>query len=267
LITKPSNKIIILIILAFMVLGSTVYAKYGTEWQNTLGQQSTLSYSAPTSTGNSISNSQYQLSPEKAYANPAFTTQDNLTDRFAKTAFASYMALENAGVPDNQAASTVISGLASSTQEIGYPSAYTASTIQTFSPNDKIAVKNYGNTVASIAIANLTMVANNQAKYNNDLNALAGAYDALAAQLSKVAVPSDILSTHLDMINGYALLAQSFRDFNNYENDPLKGVLAAKNIQDIQANDLAVYTKLSAYFKTNGILFTKDDPGYKLWNQ
>ncbi len=73
---------------------------------------------------------------------------------------------------------------------------------------------------------------NNQAIYE-ELESLAVIYDALADELSNVAVPPSESGTHLEIINNYKVIAQTVRDMARFEEDPVRALQGIGTYQRI----------------------------------
>jgi len=248
---------------ALLVIGTAVYKKYGA-WED---PSNTLSYSAPVQNSVQSINTNYTIAPQDAFVNKNFDANDNLTDRFAKTAFATYVSLQNGGMSDSDAQNNVVNSLVGATENISTPERYSIKDLKTFNSQDKGALKDYGNQFATIVQTNLAIVANNQDTYSSDISGVGDIYDTISLQLSQIKVPEALVTQHLKIVNDYVSLAQDIRDLAKYQTDPLKGMLAMKDAKDIQDNDPAVYIQISDYFKSSGILFDKTEPGYSWWAQ
>ena len=260
--TTPSKKIYILGGIMTVVIIGAFYYKYS---NNTLSpQNSTLSYntSENDNTYAYATTSIFVVDTKKAFNNPASSDTDNVSDRFTQLALANYVNLQTNGASDDETAQAVVSNLATQAAMTGHVDTYSPSDIKTFSDSDKIAVKNYGNSFAKIENASIALLAK-----STDLANTAKIYEKTSQQLLQIPAPQSISSLHLQEINYLHNMSLDFQDFINYENDPIKSALAMNQLQTMQSSGSGIYTGLSNYFKTSGIIFSKDDPGYKWTSQ
>jgi len=267
LITRPSNKIIALLAIVILIVGAVAYNQFFGS-KNT-SNNGILSYSTSaddaSTTAGINSDGTFAISPDSAFANSDyFSSTDNLTDRFAKTAFATYIDLQNSGASDADAQTETVGSLATQASDVANTDAYSLSDIKTFSGHDSAALHAYGNSYVSIQENNLAVISNDTAKYNNDLSAIADVYDTISTQLLALAAPADIANIHLETVNDYHNIALDFRDLDSYSNDPLKALAAVQQITDLESAEATSSAELSAYFKANGIIFSSNESGYTL---
>jgi hypothetical protein len=86
-----------------------------------------------------------------------------------------------------------------------------------------------------------------------DIGTIGDSYVKVAAELSKMNVPNDVIFTHLDLINSYAKTGKSLQSLSNFDNDPLANVsilLAYTTYSNTLYNTL---TRLENYFTKHGI--------------
>jgi hypothetical protein len=126
-------------------------------------------------------------------------------------------------------------------------------------------IRLYGNNFAEIYIRNLTSVAKNQAKYSDNLTALAGVYENISKELIKIKVPTQISSSHLAIINNYQIMADSFRLIDTQSQDPVKSLLGVKSAKEASEDNDLMFINIGKYFKNNGIIFGNNEVG-SIWN-
>ncbi len=262
---SPSKKIISLILVAILVIGGSIYIKYFPS-KNQIAGELTYDNSTQPLSVDSSSSTLFLFNPDTAFTGDDFNATDTLTDRFAKTAFSSYVNLDQTGLDATDTQNALVDSFSTEISTIGQPEMYSISDIKTFNPTDKTAIRNYGNAFAQIEITNLTLIANNPKKYSGDVNAIADQYDAIASQLIQIATPNDFVSTDLQTINNYHDLAVDLRELNDYQADPLKAVVAMQNANNIQNSSTSTMTAFSTYFAQNGIIFSAKEAGF-IWNQ
>ncbi len=260
--TTPSKKIYILGGIMTVVIIGAFYYKYS---NNTLlPQNNTLTYNSSGSDNSYdyATTSVFVVDTKQAFNNPASSDTDNVSDRFTQLALANYVNLQTNGASDDETAQAVVSNLATQAAMTGHVDAYSLSDIKTFPDSDKVAVKNYGNSFAKIENASISLLAK-----STDLTTTAKIYEKTSEQLLQIPAPQSVESLHLQEINYLHNMSLDFQDFINYENDPVKSALAMNQLQTMQGSGSDIYTGLSNYFKTSGIIFSKDDPGYKWTSQ
>lgn len=117
----------------------------------------------------------------------------------------------------------------------------------------------------SVAVALGRIVDTNDASQSAVLSAAAGDYRALAKDLAALKVPESFAALHLSMVNTFAAEGGACADMAVLLSDPLRGLSGFQKYQALTAENLRVFTSLNTAFANNGILFTKDEPGYS-WN-
>ncbi len=248
-----------------VVIAGAFYYKYS---NHPFSQDNVLSYD--TSGNNSedyATSSKYIVDINQAFNNPASSDTDNVSDRFAQLAVANYMNLQSNGATDDEAAQGTVDNLATQASLTAHTDAYTTADIKTFSDTDKVAVKNYGNAFAKIENDTLGLISKNKAKYQNDLSAIAVVYESTSKKLLLIPAPQSIAGLHVQEINYLHNMSLDFQDLVKDQNDPVKNLLDLNQLESMQGSGGAIYTGISNYFKTNGIIFTKDEPGYKWISQ
>ncbi|HZS43245.1 MAG TPA: thrombospondin type 3 repeat-containing protein [Candidatus Paceibacterota bacterium] len=192
------------------------------------------------------------------------SASNNLTQSLSKNFFTSYLTAQDqngkVSEPDKSTLiQNILSGVPSST-----PAAqkYTLDSLNIINSPSKDQIKTYANALASVyqkdsddylLISNPTY--DQSASY----------YKKLANDLSKIAVPNEIGEIHLSIVNGYNQMYVALSDLNNYQTDPVKGVLDAKLYQNNRNILPTFYLKIAQYLRENAIIFNKDEPGL-MWN-
>jgi hypothetical protein len=261
---KPSLKIYALSFAALLVIVSAVYLKFFSPTSKNNG--GVLLYENKEETNPIALALQAELlkapTPDNAFSSKSFSPDDNLSQRFAKTAFASYVNLSEAGISEGAVQGEIISSMVNKANNVSNPDIYTLTDLTVFTPTDKESIRSYGNAFISVILKNFEPYKDKKNTYLKNIEATATIYEQIARDLSKLSVPKEIAATHLKETNNYNKLASNFRDISNYPNDPLRGLVAIKEAQQIEQTQKEDYTILSKYFKDNGIIFNKDEPGY-----
>ena len=116
---------------------------------------------------------------------------------------------------------------------------------------------NSGDTLQIIAKATDT-------RTNAPLSALAAIgreYGALATELAAVPVPKTLAPLYQQAVHNFAGIAVLFGDMQDVVDDPIKGLAAVQQYQELMAETGGVLTNIAQALKSGGILFTKDEPG------
>lgn len=192
------------------------------------------------------------------------TDKDNETTRMAKQVYSDYVnqGAGNSDLTVTDIAQNAISQMSSS----DVPAAkYNLNSISFASGGTKEEIRLYGNNLAEIYTRNLTIVANNQSKYSNNLTALADIYENISKELLKIKVPPEISSSHLAIINNYQILADSFRQIDIQSQDPVKSLLGVKSAKEAGDDNDQMFINISKYFRNSGIIFSNNEIG-SIWN-
>jgi hypothetical protein len=83
--------------------------------------------------------------------------------------------------------------------------------------------------------------------------ALAGAYKATMADLAAEPAPQDALAIHIETLELLGLQANAFELIANYQEDPLKAILAARIQQSIPAEAKELSKKMLSYIEEHSI--------------
>ena len=262
----PSRKIIYLAVAAILVIVvAFIYKYHGAE--GVLGEKS-LTYEASQTP---VPCPEDQLTPGNPCVNEAIKTvveedsgdRGNLTKNLSKSFFTSYLnAQDETGDVSTDDRLSIIQSSLSTTPSSTVPVKYILGSLDiTDSPN-QAEIRAYGNEFAQIYRDNLAAyVSLNTPTYEESANY----YKNLAEALSRVKVPQAMAETHLNILNSYNQMYVALLDLDNYDEDPLKGFYAMvsfRNNQNILPTFLA---KMANYFKSNGIIFSKSEPG-SFWN-
>jgi hypothetical protein len=112
-----------------------------------------------------------------------------------------------------------------------------------------------------------TMVAIDNATSQNNpdqlkgLESIASDYRVYATELLKIPVPQTFAPFHLELINNFQKISETYPSMEVILEDPLKGLSAVKDYQSLTQETLQVFINIAQALGKNGILFTKDEPG------
>lgn len=117
------------------------------------------------------------------------------------------------------------------------------------------------------ASARNTLIAIGQATDNNDPSYLASfkdmgkEYKAISSDLAKITVPQTLAPVHLQIVNNYSQIADTYPSMQAVIDDPLRGLAALQLYQSLTQETARLLTSIAEQFSKNGILFNKDEPG------
>lgn len=144
-------------------------------------------------------------------------------------------------------------------------------------PLSNASLRTYGNATmkalmdAKGANANETYLALGLAIDYNDktklaqLSAIGSAYEALARDLTNVAVPTTLAPLHLSLVNNFADMAHTYTDMTAVFDDPLRGLGGLERFRLLQDETTRLLTNIASEFQRGGILFNEAEPGAQ-WN-
>jgi hypothetical protein len=101
-----------------------------------------------------------------------------------------------------------------------------------------------------------------KANSGDTLQIIAKATDTrIAAPLSGVPVPKTLAPLYQQAVRNIAAIAVLFDGMKAVVDDPIKGLAAVQQYQELMAETGSVLTNIAQALKNGGILFTKDEPG------
>ncbi|MDD5318408.1 MAG: hypothetical protein PHF79_01105 [Candidatus Pacebacteria bacterium] len=276
-IKLPSRNVLILFSLCLSLVIFVVAVKARYDRISSIISTADLSYSAgQVSSSDNLVDSAIQdaqitqLTATNSVANALLPgPNDTMTDTLSKSLFANYMSAQtaNSGQIDDSSQTSIINNTLANVNIPSLPQAYSLSDIHSFTPRTKNDLKTYGNSL--ILTINQAFAGINQQITDNPAGEIPNSsiviYKNVSLSLSKLSVPSDIVQTHLALINSYYAIYSVLNDINNYQKDPLKGLLAIQEYQALATQQNDIYTQISGYFQNNGIIFNDNEPG-SAWN-
>lgn len=193
---------------------------------------------------------------------------DSVSDRFTKDIISAYSKAQYSQNGDTEGGAgseiDVNSALNNiDTSKLPAPR-YTIKEVTIFVPQNKAQIKEFANNFAKTYLVTLAPVATNPTKYSTHLEEVGNLYNLLAANLLKVPVPSELATVHLQIVNSFALMADTFPLIDGEEKDPVKALLGLSLVQKALTELPTLFIKMSQYIKQNGILFDKTEAG-SLW--
>jgi hypothetical protein len=233
-----------------------------TDWQSALEAVAATSGTTPPST---ISSDQVsQLVSE--------ISNSNLTDTVGKSLLINLSAAAAQGLDDDATTQNQIIAQAVAQAATSTPSAYTATDL-TVTSDSKNALTTYGNAVMTALAAhtkansgNVFMAVGYATDYQDasrlaPLKTACPDYSALAGDLAAVPVPQSLVPLYLEAKNDTDAMGAACADLQYVISDPLRGLTALQQFETLDDEATRVFTSIAKEFNTDGILFTKDEPG------
>ncbi len=93
------------------------------------------------------------------------------------------------------------------------------------------------------------------------LPSIGEAYAALAQDLAGVPVPKTLAPLYKQAVTNLTIIGSLYGDLGLVVSDPIKGLAALQQYQELMAETGEVLTNIAGALKNGGILFTKDEPG------
>lgn len=87
----------------------------------------------------------------------------------------------------------------------------------------------------------------------NYLLPVLNSYDQLVQQLKKLKVPSDWASLHLELVNLIGAEREIFASFANYQEDPLKAIIASESFSSLSERELNLFLKIGEKLEKEGL--------------
>lgn len=190
--------------------------------------------------------------------------KDTLSDSFTKNIVSAYSKYQYSGATDlNGLSNSAVNNLDTSSLP---QKRYSIKDIKIYVPTNNNEIKEYGNMFAKNYLTALAPVVNAPSKYSGDISAIGEIYKQISKNLLEMKVPNEVAINHLQVINDFSLMADTFPLINGQEKDPVKALLGLRLVQDSMTNVPQMFIQINKYFKQNAIIFDKSEPG-SIWNQ
>ena len=199
---------------------------------------------------------------------------NNITASFTKNAYIASTALQQSGIVDEASKQEVFGQLLSEEGQKVSATVYTSSDVK-LTTDDKVAIKKYGNAVATILKNLITKetVARDLVSVSGYLQtADEGNLLPLSADAEKVAaatkkllaleVPKSALPYHLTTLNRVSEYSNILANLSAANTDAIRATVALKKYQEVTAATIRIYPMLGDYFNLKNVTFTSTEPGY-----
>jgi hypothetical protein len=98
-------------------------------------------------------------------------------------------------------------------------------------------------------------------KFLELLSKAEGYYRTMAAKLLEIAVPQELTSLHLLLVNNYRESAEALRALRDLDADPVKAIAGFSTYQRLQEAELSILSTMRSELAKSGILFTVTTAG------
>ena len=264
--TKPSKKIVSLLIVVAAIISSILVIKYR---QDHPFIPSSLSYSVTdintfNSANGQDADSQNLANLLSGYNSTSSDATDtaNTSDLVARSLFAGYQSLSDNGDSSNDSQQNLASGIAAQVAQSFTYQTYSPQTLKVISVPTKEEIRFFASSLATIQNNILNQIANTGSDQASvKLKKAAGIYKNAADSIYDLPVPIDIANSVIDIVDNYSIVSAVYTDLNNADNDPVMATIAIKYFQQAEQSQRADVAALANYFKDSGIIFTSDDIG------
>jgi len=256
-------KIILACAVAVILVGGSVVIIY---------RQSQTAYTA----GGALSASQEEwLTPINM---APFEAGTNQTDVLSKQVFSNFIVLNQSGKLNDQTVKSLAEQLSSEIiDRTPKAKVYTSADLRIISNPTKEDIKNYGNEfflirtkyqnayIRSITALDSPILDATDSGTINTYLLMSEIYQKISEDLLKLAVPTELTSIHLEILNNYSGSAYGLKQLKLLDSDPVATVAGLNLYSKNSDVEELLIEKMARYFKENGIIFFKSDSGYG-WN-
>ena len=269
--TKPSKKIISVLIVVVAIIGSILVIKYKQEHPST---PSSLSYSVTDINSFNSANGQDPatqnlnniLSTYNSTSSDATDTA-NVSDLVARSLYAGYQSLQQSNDTSSDSQQSLAAGIAAqATQSFTYQP-YSLQNLKVISMPTKEEISSFASSLAIIQNNILSEIAGTNSDQSNiKLEKVSKIYKNAADNVNDLQVPVDVANTVIDIINNYSIVSSVYADLGNADKDPVIATVAIKYFQQAEQSQKTDVSAIANYFRDSGIIFTSDDAG-SYWSQ
>ena len=192
-------------------------------------------------------------------------SKNSVSDNFSKKFFENYLlAKKDGSIEQNGPDALVKDAVAKANSEMSSTIRYTKSEMTTFG-NDQAKIKEYGTLFAQIQTDEIKLIVD-IARNKKDLPAIAKEYKVFSEKLFRLPIPEEIAETHIQIINNFYTIYESYITLSDYAKDPVKSLFAIKENKRIGNDQVLLYTRIKNYFTKNGIIFDTSVAG-EFWGK
>lgn len=212
-------------------------------------------------------------------ANSLDNSNQTKTDEFSKKFFAEYLTLKKAGDIDANAMQKLITNSISQVDTTTH-NTYTKKDIKTVPDTNIALARTYGNSLTIIREKYAAEYKKNplgadstglsaksfseSQEFVSSLTKISALFKNMALDIKNLPVPLGLAETHLALINNYMTSSQSFKDLSDFKNDPVLALTGIQKYTVANKEEGDLLTDVAYYFLKNGIIFSEDEPGFRI---
>jgi hypothetical protein len=202
--------------------------------------------------------------------------EENQTDIMSQKLFANLMVLQDSGTLDDQSISDLADNIASEVDASSTPE-YQLSDLTIINNASIEQIKDYANQFWTIRqkyvdlykqnpLGSTNFVADpSDPSFISGFTATGNLYIQMAAELSKLPVPSDLADFHLKLLNNYVASGLGLEKLSQLNSDPVATISGLTTYSEYSDYETTILEIMAKYFSESGIIFSDSDPGAG-WN-
>ncbi len=200
------------------------------------------------------------------------------TAKISRELFENYLEAKRAGLPiDAETTNKIVNQAILEKSDSADAKQYTLADIKILANSTSSTnadFKKYGNdlgqalsigasksSVSEIQILQSAMVNENPGEIAK-IDPIINSYSTMLNKLALISVPRELVSQHLDLLNGISRMLVDIKSFRQMFEDPMIGLVGVNNYyQDVELLGSAV-ENIKSFFDNKGIIFVKGEYGY-----
>lgn len=203
-------------------------------------------------------------------------TPDTLTGEFARTFTKDIIQSKLYGTLDKNKQG-LVENAASALQSRAAPTPYSETDLTLSTDTSTGALRAYGNRIVGISFTHsvpedtrdvLTIMrdatANDDQQALDELTPIINAYQGMLTDTLTTPVPNSLSAQHLQLVNAYLLLVTDIKGMQQYEQDPLKGLIYVRSYSDDLDNLNQALIQLFTVISSKGVKFSANDTASRL---
>lgn len=195
------------------------------------------------------------------------------TDKLGRDLFIRYIELNqnNLAEDDRFVENAAEQTLDETVSAISGPKIYSIGDITVSSGVSEQDLRSYGNAVAMILISyspksNAVEITSNAFATKNfgllaEIDPITLSYNKMITSLRNVPAPQVVSKHHLDLINGFSMIAYLTEGLRNITKEPLPAIVAISSHKDAEGLSLNAMMGIKNYFSNNNIYFADNEAG------
>ena len=86
----------------------------------------------------------------------------------------------------------------------------------------------------------------------------------MAKEMSRLAVPKDLINTHIEILNNYMTNSDGLKEMSKMGTDPVVAMVGVQRQTEAEANEKPLFSIVAKNIFQNGVVYSENEPGYKL---